>query len=368
MPALPASEREPVPELRIVLVGLSITSSWGNGHATNYRGLVRALADRSHDVLFLERDVPWYAANRDLLEPPSGRTELYGSVEELRDRFAGEIAEADLIVLGSYVPDGIEVGELLLECARGNVAFYDIDTPVTLAAVQRGSCDYLTPRLASRFDLYLSFTGGPTLRRLERELGARRACAFYCFVDPAAYAPREVEERWALGYLGTYGADRQPALERLLCEPARARPDLRFVVAGPQYPPDVAWPSNVDRIEHLAPPAHPEFYAAQRFTLNVTRADMRAAGWSPSVRLFEAAACGVPVISDRWDGLETFFTPGREILLEDTLHHLEATTPDQAHAIGALARARVLAEHTADHRAVELEAHVGSLASRRVTA
>jgi spore maturation protein CgeB len=357
-----------MPELRIVLVGLSITSSWGNGHATNYRGLVRALAGRGHDVLFLERDVPWYAANRDLAEPPWGRTELYRSVEELRDGFAGEIAEADLIVLGSYVPDGIEVGELLLEHAQGIVAFYDIDTPVTLAAVRRASCEYLTPQLASRYDLYLSFTGGPMLRRLERELGVRRARAFYCFVDPEAYAPRDVEERWALGYLGTYGADRQPALERLLCEPARSRPELRFAVAGPQYPADVIWPPNVDRIEHLAPPEHPEFYAAQRFTLNVTRADMRAAGWSPSVRLFEAAACGVPVISDHWQGLETFFTPGREILLENTLHHLQTTTPDQAEAIGAQARARVLAEHTADHRAAELEAHVRSLASRRTTA
>ena len=355
-----------MPELRIVVLGLSITSSWGNGHATNYRALVRALADRGHDVLFLERDKPWYAAERDLPRPPWGRTELYTSLDELRERFGADIREADLVLIGSYVPDGVEVGEAVLDCARGPVVFYDIDTPVTYAALARGECEYLTPELAARFDLYLSFTGGPMLRRLERELGVRRARAFHCFVDPQAYRPREVGERWLLGYLGTYGADRQPSLERLLLEPARRRPQARFVVAGPQYPDDVPWPQNVDRIEHLPPAAHPDFYASQRFTLNVTRADMRRAGWSPSVRLFEAAACAVPVISDHWAGIETFFRPGREILLQDTTQRLAAVTPDEARAIGERARARVLAEHTADHRVLELEAHAEPLARAAV--
>jgi spore maturation protein CgeB len=354
-----------VRELRVVLLGLSITSSWGNGHATNYRGLVRALAGRGHDVLFLERDVPWYAAERDLAEPPWGRTELYGSLAELRERFTEALGDADLVVVGSYVPDGIDVAEHVLDTAGGAVAFYDIDTPVTLAALERGECEYLTPELAPRFDLYLSFTGGPTLERLERALGVRRARAFHCFVDPDAYRPLEADERWAVGYLGTYGADRQPALERLLLEPARSRPGLRFVVAGPQYPDSLAWPENVDRIEHLAPPDHPAFYAAQRFTVNVTRADMRRAGWSPSVRLFEAAACAVPVVSDWWEGLDSFFVPGRELLVEHTLERLDALSPEEARKIGERARARVLAEHTAEHRVDELEAHVESLAGAR---
>jgi spore maturation protein CgeB len=354
-----------VSELRIVLLGLSITSSWGNGHATNYRGLVRALAGRGHDVLFLERDVPWYAAARDLPQPPWGRTELYGSVEELRERFSEALGDADLVVVGSYVPDGVAVAEHALQCCRGPVAFYDLDTPVTLAALAQDECEYLTPELAGRFDLYLSFTGGPTLGRLEGEFGVRSARAFHCFVDTHTYAPLEAAERWAAGYLGTYGADRQPALERLLLEPARARPDLRFVVAGPQYPDSVDWPANVERIEHLAPPDHRAFYASQRFTVNVTRADMRRAGWSPSVRLFEAAACGVPVVSDWWEGLDAFFAPGREILVEETLERLEALSAEDARAIGVRARARVLAEHTAEHRADELETHVASLAGAR---
>ena len=351
--------------LRIVVLGLSITSSWGNGHATNFRGLVRALTARGHDVLFLERDVPWYAGHRDLPQPPYGRTRLYGSLEELRDTAAGDVRDADLVVVGSYVPDGIEVGRWVTSTASGVTAFYDIDTPVTLAALGRGECEYLTPDLVPRFDLYLSFTGGPLLRHLEEALGAPRARAFHCLVDPDAYAPAGGPTRWDLGYLGTYSADRQPVLDRLLVEPARRLPAARFVVAGPQYPADLAWPANVERIDHLPPADHRGFYGAQRFTLNVTRADMVAAGWSPSVRLFEAAACGVPIISDWWEGLDHFFRPGTEIIVAtataDVVRALDEVDDDRRSAVAAAARRRVLAGHTAGHRAEELEAHVAPL-------
>jgi spore maturation protein CgeB len=353
--------------MKIVFCGLSITSSWGNGHATNYRALVRELDSRGHEVLFLERDVPWYAAQRDLPEPPWGRAELYGSLEEL-ERHGDAVAAADLVLVGSYVPEGVAVAEWALERAGGAVAFYDIDTPVTLGKLRRGDCEYLSPELVGRFDFYLSFTGGPTLQVLEEELGARRALAFYCLVDPAAYRPLQVAPRWDLGYLGTYSEDRQPLLERLLVEPARRAPGRSFAVAGPQYPEGIAWPPSVARIEHVAPGDHPGFYAAQRFTLNVTRAQMRAAGWSPSVRLFEAAACAVPVISDRWDGLEEIFAPGEEILVadspEDVLGFLAKTSEDARLAIGERARARVLADHTAARRCEQLEREVEGVAVR----
>jgi spore maturation protein CgeB len=345
--------------LDIVLLGLSITSSWGNGHAVTYRGLVRELSRRGHRVLFLEREVPWYADNRDLPRPPWGRTELYRNLPELTDRFGRDVAAADLVVVGSYVPEGVAVGEWVVSAATGLKAFYDIDTPVTLARLARDDCDYLSRALVPRFDLYLSFTGGPTLERLERELGARAARAFYCSVDAEQYRPEPHPALWDLGYLGTYGEDRQPALDRLLLEPARRWREGRFVVAGPQYPREVRWPPNVARIEHLAPPQHVSFYNAQRFTLNVTRRDMVEAGWSPSVRLFEAAACGTPVVSDVWDGLETVFTPGEEILLartpEEALELVRALPEEERLAIGAAARARVLREHTAAHRARQLE-------------
>ena len=354
--------------MRIVILGLSITSSWGNGHATNYRALVRALAARGHDVLFLERDVPWYAAQRDLPQPPWGKTALYGSLHELHEVHGAAVRDADAVVVGSYVPDGIAVGEFVVATARGVPAFYDIDTPVTLAALRRGDCAYLTHELVGGYGLYLSFTGGPVLRHIEQELGSPCARAFHCLVDPEAYPPIDVLARWDLGYLGTYSDDRQPALERLLLEPARRNPALRCVVAGPQYPDDIDWPRNVERIEHLAPAEHPAFYAAQRFTVNVTRADMVAAGWSPSVRLFEAAACAVPVISDHWDGLETFFVPGREILVargaHDVLLALANASEQARRTIGRRARERVLAAHTAEHRAAELEQHLESVMSR----
>jgi spore maturation protein CgeB len=347
--------------MRIVFLGLSITSSWGNGHATNYRALVAALVSRGHDVLFLERDVPWYAAQRDLPAPPWGRTVLYRSLDELHG-WAGAVAAADLVVVGSYVPEGVAVADWVLDLAEGAVAFWDIDTPVTVSKLEADDREYVARSLVPRFDLYLSFTGGPLLRRLETEFGARHAFPFYCMADPESYRQLAERERWLLGYLGTYSPGRQPTVESLLLEPARRLPRERFAVAGPQYPEDVAWPANVQRIEHLPPGAHPRFYAGQRFTLNVTRPEMVEAGWSPSVRLFEAAACGVPVVSDAWKGIDHFFRPGFEILLAespeavvDVLHRI---SPEQARAIGAAARERVLAEHTPVRRAEQLETYV----------
>lgn len=351
----------------VVILGLSITSSWGNGHATTYRGLVRALAAMGHRVHFLERDVPWYAENRDLPAPPYCRVSLYRSLEELDAVHGPAIRDADLVVLGSYVPDGRAVARLALARARGVTAFYDIDTPVTVAALERGACAYLDRALIRAFDLYLSFTGGPLLRRIERDLGSPAARPLYCSADPELHRPSaDAAPRWDLGYVGTYSADRQPGLDRLLLEPARARPAHGFAVAGPLYPASIAWPGNVERIEHLPPARHAAFYCAQRYTLNLTRADMMRAGYSPSVRVFEAAACATPVVSDRWPGLERFFVPGEEILLAgsppEVLALLDGVPEPERRALGERARQRVLLEHTGGHRA---EALLGYLAEAR---
>jgi spore maturation protein CgeB len=347
--------------LRIVILGLSITSSWGNGHATTYRGLVRELVRRGHDLLFLERDQPWYAQNRDLPCPPYGRTELYSGMEELQDRFARPVGDADLVIVGSFVPDGALVGDWVQREAGGFCAFYDIDTPVTLARLARGEHDYLRAAQIAGYDLYLSFTGGPTLARLEREYGARRARVLYCSVDPELYYPQHEPLAWDLGYMGTYSIDRQPAVEELLLQPARQQPAGRFVVAGPQYPAKIEWPANVEHRPHVPPAEHRAFYNRQRFTLNVTRADMIEAGWSPSVRLFEAAACGTPIISDRWEGLDTLLMPGREILLADSagdvIAALRGFGEDERLELAAKARQRVLSQHTAAHRAEQLETY-----------
>jgi spore maturation protein CgeB len=356
------------PRLRIVILGLSITSSWGNGHATTYRGLVRELSARGHDILFLERDVPWYASNRDLPRPQHGTTALYSDLADLKRRFSDDVEEADMVIVGSYVPEGAEVGQWVTRMARGLTAFYDIDTPVTLAKLARGDEEYLTAGLIGEYQLYLSFTGGPTLRRLEQEFGSPMARPLYCSVDPEIYYPDRVDNRWDLGYMGTYSDDRQPGLNRLLIEPARSWQEGRFAVAGPQYPKTLRWPRNVQRIQHLPPRRHRGFYNAQHFTLNLTRADMIAAGFSPSVRLFEAAACGTPIISDCWDGIETLFQPGAEILIArssaDVLEWIRDMPEEERVALGDRARIRVLAEHTAAHRAAELEGYALHLLSR----
>jgi spore maturation protein CgeB len=357
--------------LRIVILGLSITSSWGNGHATTYRGLVRELTARGHDVLFLERDTPWYASNRDLPAPPYGRTELYQSLDDLKDRFKQDVREADFVIVGSYTPEGVDVGEWVTSTATGATAFYDIDTPVTLAKLERGDTEYLAPSLIPRYDMYLSFSGGPILQRLEREYGSRMARPLYCSFDPDLYFPKDRELKWDLGYIGTYSADRQGPLDRLALQPAHSWPKGRFVVAGPQYPRAIKWPANVERVEHLPPSEHQAFYNAQRFTLNVTRVDMIRAGYSPSVRLFEAAACGTPIISDYWDGIDTFFKPDSEILIsrsaEDTLRYIRTMSEEQRRDIGARARKRVVAEHTAAHRAAELEGYALEVLGRKAS-
>jgi spore maturation protein CgeB len=209
--------------------------------------------------------------------------------------------------------------------------------------------------------LYLSFTGGPTLARLEHDYGSPRARVLYCSVDPQLYYPQPQPLAWDLGYMGTYSVDRQRSVDELLLQPARQCPGARFIVAGPQYPANIAWPANVEHRPHLPPAQHREFYNRQRFTLNITRADMIQAGWSPSVRLFEAAACGTPIISDRWAGLDSLFAPGREILLASRADQVRAVLRDfgeeERLELAARARARILAEHTAAHRAEQLEGY-----------
>lgn len=355
-------------QLDCVFFGLSITSTWGNGHATTYRGLLKELARRGHRVTFLERDVPWYASNREFHQLPYGAVKLYSSLEELKDRFSRLLLRADVAVVGSYVPDGIAIGHWVTETAKNIAAFYDIDTPVTLANLHAGSCDYISRDLYPAYQIYFSFTGGPTLNYVETALGSPCARALYCSVDPALYFPEPHPPKWDLAYLGTYAADRQPALRKLLINVARQQPDRRFAVAGPQYPENLQWPPNLDRIQHLPASEHRTFYNSQKFTLNVTRQDMIRAGYSPSVRLFEAAACGVPIFTDTWAGLESFFEPHLEILPVltggDVTSYIQMPR-EQRFQIGERARRRTLRLHTAAVRAAEFEAEVIAALERR---
>ncbi|WP_337268234.1 CgeB family protein [Oryzifoliimicrobium ureilyticus] len=344
--------------LDIVVLGLSLSSSWGNGHATTFRALLRGLAAEGHRILFLERDVPWYASHRDLPEPDFCELAYYTDIGDMLSVYRDRLEQADAVIVGSYVPEGIKLIDKLASLPLRRLCFYDIDTPVTLAKLDRGDEEYLALRQMPIFDAYFSFSGGQVLTRIEQDYRALKAVALYCSVDAERYVNTGETPVWDLGYLGTYSLDRQPTVERLLIEPARRLPNARFVVAGPQYPDTIDWPENVERIEHLPPSEHASFYSRQRFTLNVTRQDMIAAGWSPSVRLFEAAACRSPIISDFWRGLTDLLPEDEAIVIADspqdvvdTLTGLDEWTRLN---IAADAHRRVQEGHTGHARAQEL--------------
>jgi spore maturation protein CgeB len=348
--------------MKLVIFGLTVSSSWGNGHATLWRGLCSALGRRGHRVVFFERDVPYYAAHRDLMElPGGGELVLYDQWEHALSAARRHLSEADVAIVTSYCADAMPATDLVLNSAARLRIFYDLDTPVTLSRLVAGlPVDYIGPRGLRDFDLVLSYTGGRALDDLQRVLGASRVAPLYGSVEPEVHKPAAAEERFrgALGHLGTYAADREAPLRALFFEPARRRPDARFMLAGSMYDGSLPWRPNIFLISHLAPADHPAFYCSTRLTLNITRGAMAAMGYCPSGRLFEAAACGAPVLSDYWEGLEQFFEPGSEILLarntEDALDAL-ARGPEELARIARAARERTLAQHTAAIRATELE-------------
>ncbi|HEV2148076.1 MAG TPA: glycosyltransferase [Longimicrobiaceae bacterium] len=348
--------------MKLVIFGLTVSSSWGNGHATLWRGLCRALAARGHQVVFFERDVPYYAEHRDLHRLEGGELVLYPEWEQALPAARRHLDDADVGMVTSYCPDGVAASELLLGARTPLRVFYDMDTPVTLQALERGeTVPYLPPWGLGDFDLVLSFTGGAALRELRTRLGARRAVPLYGSADPEVHrrVPPDDTFRADLSYLGTYAADRQAALETLFIEPARRCPEQRFLIGGALYPQDFPWTENVFFVRHLPPGDHPAFYSSSRITLNVTRGAMARMGHCPSGRLFEAAACGTPILSDAWEGLDEFFAPGEEILVGRTTGDALAALrmpQEELERIARRARERTLDEHTADRRARELEA------------
>lgn len=357
--------------MKLVVFGLTISSSWGNGHATLWRGLCRALIERGHEVVFFERDVPYYAATRDLWELPGGRLHLYSDWAETRSVAQRELLDADVGMVTSYCVDALRAAELVGD-SRAMSVFYDMDTPVTLDALRSGSqVAYVGENGLRDYDLVLSYTGGGALRELRTRLGAKRVAPLYGHVNPAVHHPVDSAEHYRcdLSYLGTYAADRQAALETLFVEPARLLPERRFMLGGAQYPQDFPWTPNIFFRQHLPPALHPAFFCSSRLTLNVTRRAMAEMGFCPSGRLFEAAACGVPVLSDRWGGLGSFFAPGEEILVasstEETVDAL-ALSDAELRRIAAAARERTLTEHTSERRAVQLEEIVAWAASGAV--
>jgi spore maturation protein CgeB len=360
--------------MKLVIFGLSISSSWGNGHATLWRALCRALGRRGHRVVFFERDVPYYAPHRDSTSFDGCDLRLYSEWNDARAAARRELADADVGMVTSYCPDGPAACDVVLDSAARARTFYDLDTPITFARLDAGEqIEYLPPYGLGDFDLVLSYTGGEALRRLRSDLGARCVAPLYGSVDPDVHQPADAKAEFAadISYLGTYAGDRQDILMRLFIEPARLCPERRFAIGGAQYPEHFPWTSNIYFVRHLPPSIHGSFYSSSRMTLNVTRRAMADSGYCPSGRLFEAAACGVPVLTDVWEGLDTFYLHGEEMIFcrttADVLDALQLSDAE-LNRVARAARERTLAEHTADQRALELETVMEEVACRTARA
>ena len=355
--------------MKITIFGLTLTSAWGNGHATPYRAILRALAALGHRVIFYEQDTEYYRLRRDFERCDYCDVRLYERWDEVRQQALAEARDSDVVINASYCPQGARIVDEALELAGPLRVFYDLDTPVTLRRLGEGAVDYLRREQMPEFDLYLSWTGGQSLRELEEKWQVGMVRPLYGCVDPEQYRRVPAREDYGcdLSYMGTYAPDRQEKLDRLFLEPSRRRPDARFVLAGTLYPWEWQWGQNVRRYDHVPPAEHPPFYSSARATLNLTREDMARVGYCPSPRLFEAAACRSAILSDDWPGLETFLTPGEEIFVvesaEDVLQVLAASDEELSRA-AARARERVLAEHTGRHRAEQLLALIEEAARR----
>jgi spore maturation protein CgeB len=355
--------------MKIVIFGLTITSSWGNGHATLWRGLCGALAKLGHQTVFVERDTHYYAGTRDWQAIPGCDVIVHEDWQSHAARIRAELDDADVAIVTSYCADAVTATREICDRQLLRV-FYDLDSPVTIGQILAGrSVSYLPQSGLRDFDLVLSYAGGGTLQQLTTLLGAPVVHALYGHVDPALHRPVSARLRYRcdLSYLGTYAADRQPVVDVLFAQPARLQPDRRFLLGGAQYPPEVSWTANVHVVDHVPPADHAAFFCSSRLTLNVTRAAMVKSGMCPSGRLFEAAACGTPVLSDDWSGIEAFYAPGEEILIaRDAEQVIDALSlPDSTlMAIGQRARERTLSQHTAHARALELVSLLEDAVSR----
>ncbi|HYH09851.1 MAG TPA: glycosyltransferase [Thermoanaerobaculia bacterium] len=345
---------------KIVIFGLTVSSSWGNGHATLWRALLRSLTSDGHEAVFFERDVPYYASTRDLHRGAGYDLVLYNEWNEALPLAESALADADVAIVTSYCPDALAATDLIMPRPDVLHVFYDLDTPVTLDRLDRGeTVEYLPHDGYARFDLVLSFTGGRALGEIQSRLGAKRALPLYGSVDATAHHPVAPLPHYSadLSYLGTYAPDRQEGVERLFIGAARKLPAQRFVLGGSMYPSEFPWTENIHFFHHVPPAEHPAFYCSSKLTLNVTRGAMASRGYCPSGRLFEAAACRTPILSDTFDGLDAFFEPGKEILLarstEEAVEALQLPSSEIAR-IGEAAHKRVMAEHTSDVRAREM--------------
>jgi spore maturation protein CgeB len=334
---------------------MAISSSWGNGHATLLRGLARALVKRENKLIFFEKDTPYYRTNRDYFGEKDIEVNIYSSWETIKEKVSMIVDSSDVALVTSYCPDGHEASNCVINSHCKVKLFYDLDTPVTINTVLNGTIPFYLPMHGlSEFDAVLSYTGGTALEIQKTLFHAKKTFPLYGSVDPSIHYPRPSTSEYVLSYLGTYSTDRHLSFSRLFLEPAKRLSHLKFLLGGSQYPSIMDWPQNISCIEHISPQKHPDFYSSGLFTLNITRSVMAEMGYCPSGRLFEAAACEVPIISDYWIGLEDFFDCSNEIIIVDSTHSAIdklGMQLDKRQKIAKAAKERVLLYHTCEKRA-----------------
>jgi spore maturation protein CgeB len=345
--------------MKIAFFGSSLVSSYWNGAATYYRGLLKGLAALGHDITFYEPDAYERQQHRDIPDPPWASVVVYPATEDGWRRSLDAAARgADLIAKASGV--GVFDAELEVavpEAARpGTITVYwDVDAPATLDSVAADPRHHLR-RVVPRYDAVLTYGGGDPVVRAYKKIGARQCVPIYNAVDPETHfpVPRAADLACDLGFLGNRLPDREARVEEFFLKAAAALPDRRFILGGSGWE-SKAMPSNVRHLGHVGTESHNAFFCSAQATLNINRDSMVRYGFSPPTRIFEAAGAGACLITDAWEGIELFLEPGTEILTaadgDAVATILEKLTPCDAQAIGAAARARILAEHTYAHRA-----------------
>jgi spore maturation protein CgeB len=351
--------------MKIAFFGSSLVSAYWNGACTYYRGIVRALDARGHRVAFYEPDAFDRQAHRDIDDPEWAEVTVYEPSDErtVRAVVADAAAGAEVIVKAS----GVGVYDAVLEEAVAEAAdpalriFWDVDAPATLAAMEADDANPLR-ELIGRYDLVLTYGGGRPVIDRYTALGARACMPVYNALDPETHhpAPPRPELACDLAFLGNRLPDREARVEEFFFRAAEALPSSAFMLGGNGWEERVAGLGNVRYLGHVPPGDHNALNRSALAVLNVSRESMAANGWSPATRVFEAAGAGACLLSDAWEGIEEFLTPGEEILVArdgpEVAQLLSDLDPDRAAAIGVAAMERVLAEHTYDRRAEQVEA------------
>jgi spore maturation protein CgeB len=349
--------------VKIAFYGSSLLSSWWNGAATYYRGLLRDLASRGYDITFYEPDAYERQQHRDMDPPDWARSVVYPATADGLRSVLAEAGDADVVVKASGVgvfDDELIAGIVDHASPHALKIFWDVDAAATLEEM-RFDENHPVRRALGLLDLVLTYGGGPPVAEAYEAFGARACVPVYNALDPTTHHPVEPDPRFAadLSFLGNRLPDREARVDQFFLEPAAALPELKFLIGGNGWE-SKAMPANVRHLGHVFTHQHNAFNCTPLAVLNVARDSMADIGFSPATRVFEAAGAAACLITDAWEGIELFLKPDAEVLVardgKDVVEHVRTLTPERARAVGKAALKRVLAEHTYAHRGAEVDA------------